>query len=250
MEGRATTNTQPRAVPGRTAVVTGGTGGIGQACARLLVDRGYDLVLIARNRERLQTAAAELGVRWIAADATDEDAMREAAASIGEVDLVVHAAGALEARRARRQNVEAFERVIRTNLLSAYVAATVFLPQMRAGAKIVIISSTAALDGISYLGAYGAAKAGVDGMARSLRAELEPDGISVHIVLPGTVDTDMMAISEIERPAIMPEDVASAVGWLAALPPRVRVDEIVLRAQEQSPLGHRIPAAGRTEPAT
>jgi NAD(P)-dependent dehydrogenase (short-subunit alcohol dehydrogenase family) len=230
-------------------VITGGTGGIGLACARALAESGYDLVLIARNEQRLARAAAELGARWYAADAADEDMMGRAARSIGQVHLVVHAAGSLEARRARRQSVEAFNRVIQANLLNAYVASTAFLPGMQSGARLVIVSSTAALDGISFLGAYGAAKAAVDAMARSLREELEPDGINVHVVIPGTVDTAMMAISEIERAAILPEDVASAVVWLASLPARVRVDEIVIRPQERSPLRHRIPATPRSSGA-
>ena len=229
----------------RTAVVTGGTSGIGLASAQHLRDRGYDVVLIARGAERLEAVAQQLSARWFSVDCTDEQAVKSAAAAIGEVHLVVHAAGALEARRARRQDADMFDRVIRANLRSAYVVATAFLTQMQPGARIILISSTAALDGVKYLSAYGAAKAGVLAMANSLRSELEVDGISVHVVMPATVDTSMMKVSEIERASILPEDVARAVVWLDQLPPRVRVDEIVLRAPEDSPYTHRIPAARR-----
>jgi NADP-dependent 3-hydroxy acid dehydrogenase YdfG len=97
------------------------------------------------------------------------------------------------------------------------------------------------------MSAYAASKAAVRTMAASMRAELEADGIAVHVVLPGTVDTEMMAITEIERAALKPEDVVSAIAWLADLPTRVRVDEIIMRPAESSPFTHVIsPRASAT----
>jgi NAD(P)-dependent dehydrogenase (short-subunit alcohol dehydrogenase family) len=222
----------------RVALVTGGSNGIGLACARRLCEEGFEVVIAARNADRLERAARQIGARWCVLDCTDEEQAQAVLGEIGPVGLVVHAAGVLHARRARHQSAAKFDEVVRQNLTSAYVVARTFGTAMAAGSRLVIISSTAAIDPPSFLSAYGAAKAGVVTMARALRLELEPAGVAVHVVLPGTVDTEMMAANEVRRAAILAEDVASAVAWLSGLSHRVRVDELEMRPAELSPEAH------------
>uniref|UniRef100_UPI0021F352C9 SDR family oxidoreductase n=2 Tax=Mycobacteriaceae TaxID=1762 RepID=UPI0021F352C9 len=87
----------------RSALVTGGSGGIGKACGAKLVELGYDVVLTARREEPLRAAAAELGARYVVADATQPETFAPAAAALDEIDLVVHAAGILGGTYARKQ---------------------------------------------------------------------------------------------------------------------------------------------------
>lgn len=87
----------------RTALVTGGSGGIGKGCARKLVERGYDVVLSARREEPLRAAADEIGARHLVADASDPIGFPAAISALEEIDLVVHAAGrSAEPTRASR----------------------------------------------------------------------------------------------------------------------------------------------------
>ncbi|NGP06746.1 SDR family oxidoreductase [Rhodococcus sp. 14C212] len=232
----------------RTVVVTGGTGGIGLACARHFRSAGDRVVVLARGQERLDNVKAEFGLEGYRVDTTDLRAMAQVRDIVGPVDLLVHSAGTLWGQRFRKQDLSDFESVVRANLSSAYAAASTFVPSMTAGGRIVFISSTAALDAGMYMSAYGASKAAVRMMAATMREELEPEGIGVHVVMPGVVDTESMSVTHIVRAAMLPEDVVSAVAWLAELSPRVRVDELVLRPVEASPLAHSIhPVAANSE---
>lgn len=225
----------------RTVVITGGTNGIGLACAEHFVAQGDRVVVLARNQSRLDSVAERLGVEAHSVDASEVASLEAIRSTIGNIDVLVHAAGVLRARRFRKQTLADFEDVIRANLTVAYATAWSLLPAMKQGARIIFISSASAVDrGIPFISAYSASKAAVRSLAATLRAELEPDGIAVHAVFPDTVDTDMMAVTEVERAALLPEDVASAVAWLDGLDPRVRVDEIVLRPVSDSPFAHVI----------
>jgi NAD(P)-dependent dehydrogenase (short-subunit alcohol dehydrogenase family) len=221
-------------------VITGGSSGIGLACAREFRSKGDRVVIIARNQERLSRVCTEFDVEGFSADSADVVRLTEVREQIGPVDLLVHAAGVLRARRFRRQSLEDFESTVRDNLSTAYAAAAAFVPAMRPGSRVVFVSSTAGVDAGMYMSAYAASKAAVRTMAATLRAELEPDGIGVHVVLPDTVDTEMMEVTEIERAALLPEDVVSAITWLDSLSPRVRIDELIIRPVRDSPFTHVI----------
>ena len=87
----------------RTALVTGGSGGIGKGCARKLAELGYDVVLAARREGPLRAAAEEMGARYLVADASDPDGFDSAISTLETIDLIVHAAGALGGTYARKQ---------------------------------------------------------------------------------------------------------------------------------------------------
>lgn len=221
---------------GRRAVITGGSGGIGRACAEALAGRGYELLLVARRPGPLEQVAATVGARWMAADCRREDDLARVAVAAGPVDLLVHAAGALEGTFVSEQPVETFDRVMDANLRSAYLVARALLPAMGAGGRIVFVSSTAGITGMKGLSAYSASKAALGELAHSLSLELERDGIAVHVVAPAPVRTDMIDLGTKRRMWLLePEDVASAVAWLDTLHPRVRLREIVMRSVTGGP---------------
>lgn len=217
----------------RVALVTGGSGSIGHACARRLVRAGYDVVITARNEARLAAAASEIGASYIRADCSVEDDVVAVVGSLARLDIVVHAAGVFEGATLRDGDRSVFDRVVNSNLRSSYLVASNALPKMEAGSKLVFISSTTSLKGQPGMGAYSAAKAGTNALAQALAAEVESDGIGVHVVIPGPVDTPMLP--QRGTFALRPEDVAEAVVWLAGLHPSVIIHEIVMRAAMRGP---------------
>lgn len=219
----------------RTALVTGGSGGIGKGCARKLVERGYDVVLSARREAPLRAAAEEIGARHIVADASDPSGFRAAISKLETIDLVVHAAGALGGTYARKQTFEQWRSIMSANLDSCFVVTSAVLPKMTAGSRLVFISSSAAHEPMPARTAYSASKAGMNAFARALALEVDRDGISVHIVTPGPVSTEMLQDVPFEMYAIGVSDVAEAVAWLDTVDPSVDLPEIRLSAVERGP---------------
>jgi NADP-dependent 3-hydroxy acid dehydrogenase YdfG len=216
-------------------LVTGGSGGIGKACGRKLVSQGYDVVLTARREEPLRAAAAEMGARYVVADASDPDGFAPAVEAVGGVDLLVHAAGALGGTYARKQTFEQWRATMSANLDSCFVVTSAALPCMRSGSRFVFISSSAAHDPMPARTAYSASKAGMNAFALALAQEVDRDGIAVHVVTPGPVETDMLQDVPFEMWAIRAADVAEAVAWLDTVDPSVEVPEIRLHAVTRGP---------------
>jgi len=220
---------------GRVAVVTGGSGGIGFACGRVLAERGYDVLLVARRQEPLEKAAAEIGARWAVADCAEEADVARAFAHVERVDYLVHCAGTLEGTYIRRQQAETFDGQLRSHLRSAYLAAAAAVKKMEAGGRIVFVSSTAGLKGMEGLTGYSAAKGGINAMAGALAAEVEGDGIQVHILVPAPVDTPMLENPAFPMHCLEATDVAQVVGWLDELRPAVVIREVVMRSVVKGP---------------
>jgi NADP-dependent 3-hydroxy acid dehydrogenase YdfG len=219
----------------RTALITGGSGGIGKACGRKLVELGYDVVLTARREVPLRTAAQEMGARYVVADAALPEAFEPAARAFETIDLVVHAAGVLGGTYARKQTFEQWRTTISANLDSCFVVTSAALPKMIAGSRFVFISSSAAHEPMMARTAYSASKGGVNAFAGALALEVDRDGIAVHLVTPGPVETEMLQDVPFEMYAIQTADVAEAVAWLDTLHPSVDLPEIRLNAVTRGP---------------
>jgi len=220
----------------RLAVVTGGSGGIGFACGRLLADNGYDVVLTSRRPGPLQEAAEQIGARWAAADAADEASFAAVVEPLDRVDLLVHAAGILDGTFVRKERPETFDNVLRANLRSTFVVSSAVLPKMPSGGRIVFISSSAATHGMKGRSAYSASKAGMNAFAEALRDEVARDGIHVNVVTPAPVQTDMLQRVTFPMHTLQSSDVAAAVLFLDRLDPGVVVPEIAMQAVAEGPL--------------
>ncbi|HJR24169.1 MAG TPA: SDR family oxidoreductase [Acidimicrobiales bacterium] len=238
---------------GRVAIITGGSSGIGLRCGELLAEAGYDVVLTARRPGPLEEAAATVGARWVAADSADPDAFAAVVAEAGRVDLLVHAAGVMAGTFVRKESLETFESVLRTNLTSAFVVAHASLPAMPAGGRIVFLSSSSAHAPQPGKAAYTASKAGLNAFAFALAKEVERDGIAVHVVTTGPVATPMLDEVHFPMRTLGVDEVARTVLWLDTLPGNVVLPEVEVSSVDGGPFAPEpfVPDAarelGRTE---
>ena len=178
----------------KTVLITGASQGLGRALARLLSARGYRLVLNARNAERLQELAWELGAIAIAGDVSE--VAEEIAAQAGRVDVLVNNAselGPLPMPQLDAYPWDALLRVFKVNAVAPLHLTQLVLPQMKARGEglIVNISSDAATNAYPGWGGYGASKAALEHISRTLAAELEGTSVRVEIVDPGEMATQM-----------------------------------------------------------
>jgi NAD(P)-dependent dehydrogenase (short-subunit alcohol dehydrogenase family) len=188
---------------GRRVVVTGGSMGIGRACAAAAVAAGARVLIAARGAEALASTAAALGtdgdVAWATADVGDPADVAalfdKAARALGGVDAVIHAAALLgPIGPAVDTDAEAWLGAVRANLFGSYLVATEAARRMRkggGGGRIVLFSGGGATSPFPNFSAYGASKAGVVRLAETLAVELAGEGIAVNCVAPGLVATRM-----------------------------------------------------------
>jgi len=226
----------------KAALVTGGSSGIGLALARMLRDEGYSLTLAARTVEKVEAAAAELGALAVAADVShEEDCERVVAAHAerhGRLDVLVNSAGVGVAARLEDTTAKQWDLQLGVNLRGLFLVTRAALPLLRASrGQIVNVASIAGTTPSPLLGAYGASKAAVISLTRTLNAELEPDGVRATALCPAFVDTPMAAWSGLPpEELIQPEDCAELVRALLRLGPRARVPQIVVeRAGSDDP---------------
>jgi len=184
---------------GRHAVVTGGSRGIGKACAVALVASGATVTVTGRSESALSELVAKGGAHsYFVADAVDADAMREgfkrAAAKCGPVDILVANVGGVESGRFLQLDDAHFHRIFELNLMTTLRAVRCVLEGMtiRGFGRIVTISSTAGLKGYAYGTAYCAAKHAIIGFVRALALEVATKGVTVNAICPGFTDTDLL----------------------------------------------------------
>ncbi len=232
---------------GKVALVTGGGSGIGLAVARQFLTQGARVAITGRGQERLEKAVAGLnGGTNVLAHPADVADPRQVAGLVervtahwGQVDILVNNAGVnIKERSVRELTPESWSLLVRANLDGAFYCVHAVLPQMRARRDGIIInvSSIAALrPGPLGGAAYGAAKAGMRALGLCLAAEEKDDGIRVSNIFPGEVDTPILEHRpqpvgpEQRRLILQPEDVATAVLFVATLPPRASVPELVIK---------------------
>jgi NAD(P)-dependent dehydrogenase (short-subunit alcohol dehydrogenase family) len=191
----------------RVCLVTGAGHGIGLATARELVGRGArGVVMVDLAGDELEAAASGVGERAIAfgADVTDADAMAGAVSAardhFGALDVVVANAGIERVGTVRTQPPEEFERVLEVNLLGVYrTLRPAIEPVVERRGHLIATSSVAALTAFPLVAAYGASKAGVDSLMRSLRVELLDTGATAGAAYFGYIDTPMMERSRRNR---------------------------------------------------
>jgi NAD(P)-dependent dehydrogenase (short-subunit alcohol dehydrogenase family) len=217
-----------------SALVTGGSSGIGLAIARMLRDEGYDLTLAARTVERLEEAAGSLGATAIPVDVrSEEECARLVAAHLethGGLDVLVNSAGVGIAGRIGDTSTKQFDLQQSVNLRSAFLVTREALPALRESRGYVInLASIAGTIATPGLATYGAAKAALIALTRSLVREESDNGVRATALCPGFVDTPMTTWTGIESSEmIQPADCAEIVRSLLRLSPAARVPVVVV----------------------
>jgi NAD(P)-dependent dehydrogenase (short-subunit alcohol dehydrogenase family) len=217
-----------------SALVTGGSSGIGLAIARMLRNEGYELTLASRRRERIEAAAAELGAQAVAANLGDvEDCVRVVAAHyerFGGLDVLVNSAGLGIAGTVESLQAKHVDLQLGVNLRGLLLVTREAIPLLRATRgwifNLASIAGTAPTPGLTV---YGATKAAVIALTRSQNLELDDAGVRAVAICPGFVDTPMAEWSGIAPDEmIRPEDCAEVVRMCLRLSPNARIPQVVL----------------------
>ena len=179
---------------GQTALVTGGTAGIGLACARLLADAGATVLITGRNRERGEAAAAAIDgkVRFIQADMSDLASIAALVEQNPRVDVLVNNAATFPGAMTVEQDVVSFESTFDTNVRGTYFLVAGLVPGMldRGYGSIINVTSMVASKGVPGASVYSASKAAVESLTRTWAAEFGPRGVRVNTVAPGPTNTE------------------------------------------------------------
>ncbi len=222
----------PQPLAGRTALVTGGGRGIGQAVSRALAERGARVIVNYHvDRAAAEATAAELPhALAVQADVGDPKAVAAMLEAVGPVTVLVNNAGVLRDRLLLRMSAEDWDTVIRTDLTSAFHVCRAVLPGMLRArwGRIVTMSSIVGLGGNPGQANYAAAKAGLIGLTRALAKEVGSRQITCNVVAPGYVPTaltgssltEAMTAELVRRTPLQrqgtPEEIAAAVAFLCS----------------------------------
>jgi short-subunit dehydrogenase len=203
---------------GAKVLLTGATGGLGQAIARALAERGATLTLTGRRADVLEPLAAELGGRALAADLADPAAPARLLAEAGEVDVLVANAGLPGSGALNSFSEEEIDRALTVNLRAPMLLAHGLTEAMvaRGRGHLVFMSSLAGRAAPTGSSVYSATKFGLRGFGLALREDLAPKGVGVSVILPGFIaEAGMFAESGAKLPPYVgtkkPGDVARAV---------------------------------------
>jgi len=233
--------------PGKTAVVTGASRGIGLAISRALAAAGFRVAMLARGSDDLAARAREIGERATAipCDVADERAIEAAAARATELfggapGVLVNNAGFFSLATVETTIISDFRASLDVNLVAPFQFTRAFLPAMRARGSGHIVSIGSIADRVAFPenAAYSAGKFGERGLHEVLRAELKGSGVRATLISPAAVDTPLWdPVNPDARPGFTPrramlraEAVAAAVMYVVGQPADVNVDELRLSA--------------------
>jgi 3-oxoacyl-[acyl-carrier protein] reductase len=234
-------------IEGKTAIITGGTKGIGLAIARRLLEIGATVVLCARDENELARISAELNraypgkVVGIRCDVGNFEDVRKLFIDVenrfGGVDILINNAGIGSFTHVEQLSIDEWNRTIATNLTGVFCCCHEAIPQMkkRGGGYILNIGSLAGKEAFAGASAYCASKFGLVGFSEALMQEVRHDHIKVSYVMPGSVNTSF-GRSGVQDPSttwkLLPEDVAQIVIDLLEMHPRALPSRVELRPSE------------------
>ncbi|HEY8862598.1 MAG TPA: SDR family oxidoreductase [Candidatus Dormibacteraeota bacterium] len=188
-----------------TAVVTGGSGGIGRAVAAEFRERGWEVVSLSRRE---------------GCDVSDEAQVQSSFGRIEHLDALINCAAQLIKRPILELTAADWDVQLDTGLRGAFLCSReAFRLMQEDGGSIVMVSSLSGVAGAEKfpgMAAYVAAKSGLAGLAEALAVEGRPHGIRVNAISPGAVDTPMLRIAGVEGPSLQPAEVARIIVWLAS----------------------------------
>ena len=217
-----------------SALVTGGSSGIGLAIARMLRDEGFELTLVSRTKAKIDAAAAELGAHAIAADVGNEDdcirVVAEHKTRCDGMDVLVNSAGIGIAGTVESLQAKHIDLQLGINLRGLLLVTREAIPLLKASRGWIInlasIAGTTATPGLTV---YGATKAAVIAVTRSQNEELASDGVRSIAICPGFVDTPMAEWSGLAPgEMIQPSDCAEIVRMCLRLTPHARIPQVVV----------------------
>ena len=229
---------------GKTALVTGGGGGIGREIAARLKAAGANVAICGRNVEKLEAAAHAIGgALTLPGDLLDDTYVQSCVdrtvETFGGLDILINNAGVALSKPFAETTIEDFDRVMATNVRAPFILIRSALPHLRkARGRVINIASVVAHKGYPLQSAYAASKHALLGLSKSLANELYEDGVRVHVISPGGVYTDM---AKVARPDLSPDglisagEVADAAMFLLSLDKNAVVDEICLHRQGKAP---------------
>jgi len=217
-----------------SALVTGGSSGIGLAIARMLRDEGYDLTLASRTKEKIEAAAAEVGATAVAADmGKEEDCVRVVAEHkerFGGMDVLVNSAGIGIAGTVESLQTKHIDLQLGVNLRGLLLVSREAIPLLKQSKGWIFnLASIAGTEPTPGLTVYGATKAAVIALTRSQNQELDEAGVRAVAICPGFVDTPMAEWSGLPGDEmIQPEDCAEIVRMCLRLSPRARIPQVIV----------------------
>lgn len=229
----------------KIVLITGASSGYGRATAKAFAEKGYTVVIAARNRERLEEAKAETGADALfVMDVTRPEDWRSIREFItgkyGRLDILVNnAGGGVAIREVRKLSVEEIDSTIRLNLNSVIYGCREFAPVFKAqkGGTIINVSSVCAKKAWQGWSIYAAAKWGVLGFTKGLTTELGTYGVRVTCLIPGAGDTNFDKNAGFydrgSVPALKAENIAEAIGSIYKLPDHVWVEEMTVWGLDQ-----------------
>lgn len=180
---------------GKVALITGGSSGIGLASAKLFHQEGAAVIITGRNQERLDTAVREIGDGAVGfrSDATNlstiDDLFTNIQKQFGKVDVLFLNAGIARFLPIEAMTEAGFDQIMNTNVKGLYFSVQKALPLLNSGSSIILTTSVANQSGMLNSSVYGASKAAVRSLARTLSRELVERGIRVNALSPGPIDT-------------------------------------------------------------
>lgn len=203
--------------PGRVALVTGASSGIGLAVTKALVEKEVRVAMIARSRERLEEVAGKLGREWVASfplDVCDRGALLALPGQVvecfGRLDILVHSAGVNHRGLLAERSIDELSAILDANLVAPVLLTRAALPLLREGGAIVNIASLAGKVPIADEATYSASKAGLRAFGRALGVEVRRLGLTVTTVCPGPVDTGFLGDASDIPPLVFSQPMSTA----------------------------------------
>lgn len=222
---------------GQTALVTGGSKGIGRSICLALANEGANVVIAARHESKIKETMEklrEMGAQTFAVQADvskEEDVRRMISETIDKyqrIDILINNAGIASKKRLEETTLEEYDRIMDTNVKGVFLCTKYAIPYIRKSknGKIVNISSVGGIHGIPDFSIYCASKFAVNGITESIAAELEGE-IKVYSICPGSVDTEMYRSFFSERPELKPQYIAEKVLELVSPDSKVTSGKII-----------------------
>lgn len=243
--------TRTSRVTQRVAVVTGASSGIGEATAEVLVDQGFHVYVGARRIERLRRLAQCIDATALPLDVTSEDSVRDFAAAVERVDVLVNnAGGAKGLASVAEASLDDWRWMWETNVLGTLRITKALLPKLinSGDGLIVTVTSVAASNVYDHGSGYTSAKHAQAALHRTLRGELLGLPVRLTEIAPGRVKTEFSMVrfgGDEQRAAgvyegidpLLARDVAEVIGFVASRPPHVNVDQIIVKPRDQAASG-------------